>query len=269
MRAQLSSFVGRGGGAAAGQQGAGGVQVGDVGGGAGGAGKTRLALEVAERADGDVCLVQLAPVTADAEVAPAVLAALGIRDRHGPELPDPVERLVTALARPGAAAHPGQQRARGGGGREAGRHAARVLPGAAGAGHEQGGAGHHRRVAGAGVAAAAAAARRAGPARLPGGAAVRRPGGGRAARVRGHPRERRAGGPHLPRPGRPAAGDRAGGGPGCARCRWRRWRRGWTTGSGCWRAAAGRRCRATRRCARWWRGAGTCWTRTSSGWPDG
>ncbi|MFC6677465.1 ATP-binding protein [Nonomuraea ferruginea] len=97
MRAQLSSFVGRG------------EELRQVSRelaasrlvtlvGAGGAGKTRLALEVAERADGDVCLVQLAPVTADAEVAPAVLAALGIRDRHGPELPDPVERLVTALA---------------------------------------------------------------------------------------------------------------------------------------------------------------------------
>lgn len=97
VRAQLSSFVGRG------------EELRQVSRelaasrlvtlvGAGGAGKTRLALEVAERADGDVCLVQLAPVTADAEVAPAVLAALGIRDRHGPELPDPVERLVTALA---------------------------------------------------------------------------------------------------------------------------------------------------------------------------
>ncbi|TXK44070.1 tetratricopeptide repeat protein [Nonomuraea sp. C10] len=97
VRAQLSSFVGRG------------EELRQVSRelaasrlvtlvGAGGAGKTRLALEVAERADGDVCLVQLAPVTGDAEVAPAVLAALGIRDRHGPELPEPVERLVTALA---------------------------------------------------------------------------------------------------------------------------------------------------------------------------
>ncbi|MFI6709696.1 AfsR/SARP family transcriptional regulator [Nonomuraea sp. NPDC050478] len=97
VRAQLSSFVGRG------------EELRQVSRelaasrlvtlvGAGGAGKTRLALEVAERADGDVCLVQLAPVTADAEVAPAVLAALGIRDRHGPELPEPLERLVTALA---------------------------------------------------------------------------------------------------------------------------------------------------------------------------
>ncbi|MDA0637864.1 BTAD domain-containing putative transcriptional regulator [Nonomuraea sp. MCN248] len=68
--------------------------------GPGGAGKTRLALEVAERAEGDVCLVQLAPLTAEGEVTPAVLTALGIRDRHRPEPPqlEPVERLVAALA---------------------------------------------------------------------------------------------------------------------------------------------------------------------------
>ncbi|MGI5269772.1 BTAD domain-containing putative transcriptional regulator [Nonomuraea sp. CA-218870] len=68
--------------------------------GPGGAGKTRLALEVAERAEGDVCLVQLAPLTAESEVTPAVLTALGIRDRHRPEPPrlEPAERLVAALA---------------------------------------------------------------------------------------------------------------------------------------------------------------------------
>ncbi|MFC5817284.1 AfsR/SARP family transcriptional regulator [Nonomuraea harbinensis] len=97
VRAQLSSFVGRGEELRQVSRELGASRLVTLV-GAGGAGKTRLALEVAERADGDVCLVQLAPVTADAEVAPAVLAALGIRDRHGPELPDPVERLVTALA---------------------------------------------------------------------------------------------------------------------------------------------------------------------------
>ncbi|MGW0477647.1 BTAD domain-containing putative transcriptional regulator [Nonomuraea sp. NPDC003214] len=69
--------------------------------GPGGSGKTRLAGEVAGRAEGDVCFVQLAPVSDGAEVAAAVLAALDIRDRtHGAELPavEPAERLVTALA---------------------------------------------------------------------------------------------------------------------------------------------------------------------------
>ncbi|MFG1949196.1 BTAD domain-containing putative transcriptional regulator [Nonomuraea sp. NPDC048826] len=99
VRAQLTSFVGRA------------EELRQVGAelaasrlvtlvGPGGAGKTRLALEVAARADGDVCLVQLAPVTGEAEVAPTVLAALGIRDRQRPDLPrmEPVERLVAALA---------------------------------------------------------------------------------------------------------------------------------------------------------------------------
>ncbi|WP_336215642.1 ATP-binding protein [Nonomuraea sp. LPB2021202275-12-8] len=69
--------------------------------GPGGAGKTRLSVEVAERTEGDVCLVQLAPVTDGSEVALAVLAALDIRDRtHARDLPtaEPAARLATALA---------------------------------------------------------------------------------------------------------------------------------------------------------------------------
>ncbi|GAA4241819.1 BTAD domain-containing putative transcriptional regulator [Actinomadura meridiana] len=70
--------------------------------GPGGAGKTRLAVEAAEREDGDVCFVDLAPV-GGGEVAKAVLGALGLRE--GAMLPAPggqpgtVERLVTALER--------------------------------------------------------------------------------------------------------------------------------------------------------------------------
>ena len=69
--------------------------------GPGGAGKTRLAVEAAGRIEGDVCVVQLAPVADGAEVPLAVLAALEIRDRtHARDLPavEPTARLVTALA---------------------------------------------------------------------------------------------------------------------------------------------------------------------------
>ncbi|WP_428961580.1 AfsR/SARP family transcriptional regulator [Micromonospora fluostatini] len=79
--------------------------------GPGGAGKTRLAVEAGRRggdrfADG-VCLVELAPVTDPAEVAPTVLAALGLRETtlFAPraafatgEVTDPTERLTDALA---------------------------------------------------------------------------------------------------------------------------------------------------------------------------
>ncbi|SFP44520.1 Predicted ATPase [Amycolatopsis arida] len=72
--------------------------------GPGGAGKTRLATEVARRLldqspDG-VWLVELAPVTGAADVPQAVLAALSLRDQALPGLArsaDPVDRLVAAL----------------------------------------------------------------------------------------------------------------------------------------------------------------------------
>ncbi|MET8866726.1 BTAD domain-containing putative transcriptional regulator [Nonomuraea sp. NPDC004580] len=68
--------------------------------GAGGAGKTRLAMEAAAREPGEVCFVPLAPVSGG--VPQAVLAALDIRDAllHGHERSriDPVDRLVAALA---------------------------------------------------------------------------------------------------------------------------------------------------------------------------
>ncbi|RKN35488.1 BTAD domain-containing putative transcriptional regulator [Micromonospora musae] len=69
--------------------------------GPGGAGKTRLAVETSGRYDGDVCLVELAALPPGAEVAPAVLAALNLRDTAlrvpgGPR--DATDRLVAALA---------------------------------------------------------------------------------------------------------------------------------------------------------------------------
>ena len=77
--------------------------------GPGGAGKTRLAVEsadrLAERMPGGVWLTELAPVGDAAEVPQAVLSALGLRERAlmgtvrgtAPAPADPVERLVAAL----------------------------------------------------------------------------------------------------------------------------------------------------------------------------
>ncbi|MBX6168528.1 MAG: tetratricopeptide repeat protein, partial [Thermobispora bispora] len=73
--------------------------------GPGGTGKTRLAVEAAARWPGEVCLVELAPLTDGADVPQAVLGALGLRDSAvaiaGPggrqSTADPVTRLVSAL----------------------------------------------------------------------------------------------------------------------------------------------------------------------------
>ncbi|MFC6016629.1 BTAD domain-containing putative transcriptional regulator [Plantactinospora solaniradicis] len=69
--------------------------------GPGGAGKTRLAIEAASRQDGEVCLVELASVTAGADVTQTVLAALHLREAvlRAPGAPrDAADRLVAALA---------------------------------------------------------------------------------------------------------------------------------------------------------------------------
>ncbi|WP_067830207.1 ATP-binding protein [Actinomadura kijaniata] len=67
--------------------------------GPGGVGKTRLAIEVTRRWDGEVCFVPLAAVGEAAGLPLALLGALGLRDGgllSGPG-GEPVERLVTAL----------------------------------------------------------------------------------------------------------------------------------------------------------------------------
>ncbi|MET9625858.1 BTAD domain-containing putative transcriptional regulator [Lentzea sp. NPDC006480] len=62
--------------------------------GPGGTGKTRLGVEAGARMSGEVCFVDLSPLTVPAQVAPAVAAALGL-----PEPGTGVEnRLVAALA---------------------------------------------------------------------------------------------------------------------------------------------------------------------------
>ncbi|MEU8421633.1 BTAD domain-containing putative transcriptional regulator [Micromonospora sp. NPDC048835] len=70
--------------------------------GPGGAGKTRLAIEAAGRADGEARLVELAGVADGSDVPQAVLSALGLRDAglRAPAEPgrQTVDRLVEALA---------------------------------------------------------------------------------------------------------------------------------------------------------------------------
>ncbi|MFJ4878693.1 BTAD domain-containing putative transcriptional regulator [Streptomyces sp. NPDC088745] len=69
--------------------------------GPGGAGKTRLAQEAAERRRGQVCYVELAPVRDAAGLPYAVLAALGVRESGFPDRAggaDALERLLSALA---------------------------------------------------------------------------------------------------------------------------------------------------------------------------
>ncbi|MER7730932.1 BTAD domain-containing putative transcriptional regulator [Streptomyces erythrochromogenes] len=68
--------------------------------GPGGAGKTRLAVQSArpllDRFPDGVWLVELAPLDAEADVAPAVLNALALRE-HGAAAGDPLDRLAAAL----------------------------------------------------------------------------------------------------------------------------------------------------------------------------
>ncbi|MFB7720572.1 BTAD domain-containing putative transcriptional regulator [Nocardia sp. NPDC056100] len=64
--------------------------------GPGGTGKTRLSLEVGARVQGEVCVVELAALADGAQVAPAVVAALGGRDSTGGR--DPETQLLAMLA---------------------------------------------------------------------------------------------------------------------------------------------------------------------------
>lgn len=64
--------------------------------GAGGAGKTRLAIEAAS-AHAHVCFVELAPVTDARQLPYAVLTALGVRDGFRGPTTDTTDRLLAAL----------------------------------------------------------------------------------------------------------------------------------------------------------------------------
>ncbi|WP_062984638.1 BTAD domain-containing putative transcriptional regulator [Nocardia anaemiae] len=69
--------------------------------GPGGAGKTRLAVEMGERVPGGVWLVELAAVRDPEQVASAVLTTIGVREVGvlEPSAADPVDRLAEYLAR--------------------------------------------------------------------------------------------------------------------------------------------------------------------------
>ncbi|MFX0575336.1 BTAD domain-containing putative transcriptional regulator [Nocardia nepalensis] len=69
--------------------------------GPGGAGKTRLAVEVAERVDGAAWLVELSAVTDPEQVASAVRTTIGVREVGllEPSAGEPVDRLTEYLAR--------------------------------------------------------------------------------------------------------------------------------------------------------------------------
>ena len=146
--------------------------------------------------------------------------------------------------------------------RRPGRRPAGGRPAPDDPGDQPGGAGRRRRDGAPGAPArpagrgAGGARRGAGPCRR--GAPLRRAGGGRGGGLRGHGRATR-------RPWRPSAGGWTGS-PwpsswrprACASCPWRSSSRGWRTASGCSRAGAARRRRASRRCGRPWTGATPC-----------
>ena len=193
--------------------------------GAGGAGKTRLASELAERwaaqARGGVWMAALAPVADAAGIGPALLAAIGLRETQlltsGKAAPagDAVTHAMEVLADRARAAGARQLRAPDRRGGRAGRAAAGGLPASAHPHHQPRAAGHHRgddRPGGAAGAARRRASRPPSALEVAGGAPVRRSRGGSIGRVRAWTRTPSA------TSWRSAAGSTA--------CRWRSsWRR--------------------------------------------
>ena len=109
--------------------------------GAGGVGKTRLALDVARRAETATVLL-LAPVTDPTGVPHALAAALGLREVRGNVL----AACARVRRRPAAPARRGQLRAPARGRRGRGRRPAQPVRRVDGAGHEPGTARARRRV---------------------------------------------------------------------------------------------------------------------------
>ena len=189
--------------------------------GPGGAGKTRLANETAERLaarfPGGVQVATLAPLDEPSDLAQSVANGLGIRERTisggaGPVTPrDALTRLADGLSGPPTllvldnCEHLVEAAA------ELADDLLAALPAPARPGHEPGAARHRRRGALAGAAARSPRTRhrcrgRHGHVR---GASVRRPRGRGPARVRRRRVQRRGGHRGVPTPRRPAAGDRA------------------------------------------------------------
>ncbi|WP_069166677.1 BTAD domain-containing putative transcriptional regulator [Nocardia altamirensis] len=100
LRAQVTSFIGRADDVAEVAARLGSARLVTLT-GPGGAGKTRLAVEVAERATSTVWFVELAAVTDAAQVASSVLTTIGVREVGLLEQPsgDPAYRLTQFLAR--------------------------------------------------------------------------------------------------------------------------------------------------------------------------
>ena len=192
--------------------------------GTGGAGKTRLALQVAadvlETYRDGAWLVELAPLTDPALVPQLVAAALGVREQAGrPTL----QTLAGAPANPHAAAGAGQLRAPRRGLRSPGRRTVAGLPQPPDPGDQPRGARHRRRDdlarpvaldAGPSAARLRGGRARGGAAPVRGRAPVHRPGAGGRARLRGDQPERPGRCADLPPAGRHPARDRAGSGPG-------------------------------------------------------
>ena len=231
-----------------------------------------------------VWLVELAPLRDPALLAEVVVAALGLGEEAAePQAPPPPPAEPPGRLRPrqGAAAGPGQLRAPGRGVRR--RWSRRLLR----AGPAVRVLATSREVLGVPgevvwpvppLAVPAADGEAADPGRprrrrgrprdagrLRRGAAVRRAGGRRRPGLHPGRGQRPGGGRAVPAPGRPAPGHRAGRGPGPGPAAGRDRRPAWTTGSGCWPAAAGPSTRASRPCGPPSTGAGSCWRSRTGG----
>ncbi|WP_344745145.1 BTAD domain-containing putative transcriptional regulator [Streptosporangium vulgare] len=241
--------------------------------GPGGVGKTRIATTVAAgisgRMPGGAWLVELAPVTDPADVAQAVLGALGFPApadaRAGTS--DTMARLAELLSSTETLVVLDNCEHLVDGRRAPGRRPPGALPGAADPRHQQGAARDRRGGTVPGAPARPARARRhggGGPDRLRG-AALRRPGVRRASGVRRHRRQRGPGDGDLPAAGRAAARDRAGRRPAALPHRRAARRAAGRPFPACSPEGAGSRCPGTGRCARSSPGAGTCSTTRSAG----
>ena len=183
--------------------------------GAGGSGKTRLALEVARELVGaypdGAWLVELAGLSEPELVPQEVAGALGVREQPGRPL---ARRPRGRLERQGDAPDPGQLRAPDGGLRASLAGSAGLMPRFADPGHEPGASGHRGRDSAAWCRPLSGSPRRRQTtvedlARIRVGAALRGAGAAPQPRLRADPGERAGGGRSLQEARRHTAGHRA------------------------------------------------------------